>query len=167
MFRHLRTWAIVAGWLFSASLLAQVEMTIRVLQSERVPYDIEPSKGSIIAGCSIVPSVNTADTATAPDNTASPNTPPVPPKLSMRCNSPEPAAIPRRPPLHAMLVMGSDRTAYIIACENTWRWSKCQSLTPGNIFRAQVSSKEMIVMYMDEGMQKKRTYHILQEKAGQ
>ena len=63
--------------------------------------------------------------------------------------------------------MGSNSTAYIIACENTWPWSKCRSLAPQNIYRAKLTSKGMAVEYMDNGQLKERPCRILETRAAQ
>jgi len=166
MSRCLRMWAMAAILPLSSSLLAQVQITIRVLQSERVPYDVQAGEGKILTSCSILGSISTGEAAVVSGNTGPANTRSTP-SLSMDCNSPQAPPPPARHLLNVMLVMGSNSTAYIIACENTWRWSKCRSLAPHNIYRAKLTSKGMAVEYMDKGQLKERPYHILETRAAQ
>jgi hypothetical protein len=60
-----------------------------------------------------------------------------------------------------MLVVASNRNAYIIACDAAWRWSKCRALITGDTFRAKMSSKGLTVEYFIKGKPKEGTYSIL------
>jgi len=168
MSRPVRIWVIAAVLLFSSSVLAQDYITIRVLQSERVPYEVTAGDRGIITSCFIEPASNTAATAPVSGNnpSADPNTQP-PPALAMNCKSPLTPPAQTHQILNTMLVMASNGNAYIIGCENTWRWSKCGSLKPGNIYRAKLTAKRMSVVYMDDGMMKERPFHILLERVAQ
>jgi hypothetical protein len=138
-------------------------LSLRVLQTEQVPYSVQYGGGGVSTNCSIGGSTYTTGSATSVGNytygSAISNT-----DLSMRCNSYENPPMQWRHVLNAMLVVASNGNAYIMACDAAWRWSKCRGLITGDTFQAKMTSKGMVVQYYVGGKTKEGTYSILQGK---
>ncbi len=65
-----------------------------------------------------------------------------------------------------MLVVASDKNAYIIGCDAAWRWSKCVGLRSGDIFAAYWVNDGVRVVYLnDKGEPKENTYAVLHSRA--
>jgi hypothetical protein len=138
-------------------------LTLKVLQSQSVPYVME-SGGGVSTSCQISGSTTTSFSAYSAGNstfgTATSN-----PDLRMSCSSFD-TTIRWRHVLNAMLVEASDGNAYIIACDAAWRWSKCTGLRPGDVFNAHRSDKGFVVQFFNtKSQEKEATYRVLQAKA--
>jgi hypothetical protein len=142
---------------------AEYPLSLRVLQTEQVPYSVQYGGGGVSTNCSISGSTYTTGSATSVGNyaygSAISNT-----NLSMRCNSYENPPMQWRHVLNAMLVVASNGNAYIMACDAAWRWSKCRSLVTGDTFQAKMTSKGLAVQYYVKGKPKEATYSVLQGK---
>jgi hypothetical protein len=141
----------------------QYPLSLRVLQTEQVPYSVQYGGGGVSTNCSISGSTYTTGSATSAGNytygSAISNT-----DLSMRCNSYENPPMQWRHVLNAMLVVASNGNAYIMACDAAWRWSKCRGLITGDTFQAKMTSKGLAVQYYVNGKPKEGTYSVLQGK---
>ena len=138
-------------------------LQIRVLQTEQVPYSVQYGGNSVSTSCSIGGVVTTNGTAMTSGNvtygsaTSYPN-------LHMNCNTYQNPPAQWRHILNTMLVIASNNSAYIIACDAAWRWSKCRGLVAGDIFNAVITSKGLQVEYFIKGKPKQATYQILQQR---
>lgn len=135
-------------------------LTLRVLQSESVPYTQE-SRGSVSTTCSIVGDASTSAYASSFGNSAYGNST-TNWNQRMRCNSYD--TMMRWPHvLNVMFVRASDGNSYIIGCDRAWRWSKCVSLRAGDTFNARFTEKGIEVEAVNsKGKDVQPTYHILQ-----
>jgi hypothetical protein len=142
---------------------ADYPLVVRVLQTEQVPYSVQYGGAGTTTNCSINGSTYTTGSATSVGNytfgNATSNT-----DLSMRCSSQENPPMRWRHILNTMLIVASNRNAYVIACDAAWRWSKCRALITGDTFRAKMASKGLAVEYYVNGKPKEATYTILQGK---
>jgi outer membrane lipoprotein-sorting protein len=137
--------------------------TLRVLQSESVPYVVQTG-GGITTNCQISGSTTTSfssstlGNSTFGDATSTPN-------LRMNCSSTE-NTYRWTHVLNAMLVEASDGNAYIIACDRAWRWSKCTTLRPGDVFNARRTDKGVMVQFLNtKNEEKAAIYSVLQAKS--
>ncbi len=144
---------------------SQSSLSLKVLQTEQVPYTVQVGGGQINTNCSITGSVDTRGMASTMGNftnwsaTAYPD-------LSMSCTTFQTPPIGWSHVLNAMLVVASDGNAYIIVCDAAWRWSKCRGLRPGDIFQARWTEKGLAVTYYTEkGKPKEATYKVLSSKS--
>lgn len=140
-------------------------LTIRVLQSQSVPYTQQVGN-SANANCSISGAASTFSTASTSGNatwgngTTSSN-------MQMNCNSYD-TSIRWPHMLNMMLIEASDGNAYIIECDRAWRWSKCGPLNAGQTFNARFTSKGIEVeAFTEKGQSIKPVYGIVQSRAMQ
>jgi hypothetical protein len=135
-------------------------LTLRVLQSESVPY-VQESRGSISTTCNIVGNANTSAYANSVGNTAYGNAT-TNWNQRMSCNSYDTTM--RWPHvLNVMFARASDGNSYIIGCDRAWRWSKCVPLRAGDTFTARFTSKGLeIDAENSKGKEERPTYHVLQ-----
>jgi hypothetical protein len=138
-------------------------LSVRVLQTEQVPYTVQTGGGQVSTSCAINGTTNTNGTVIASGNVAFGNATSYS-NLTMNCNSYQTPPIGWRHVLNAMLVVASNGNAYIIACDAAWRWSKCRGLITGDTFQAKMTSKGLAVQYYVNGKPKEGTYSILQGK---
>lgn len=139
-------------------------LSLRVLQTEQVPYTVQYGGGQVSTSCSINGTTNTTGSAIASGNVAFGNATSYT-NLSMNCNSYQAPPMGWRHVLNAMLVVASNGNAYIMACDAAWRWSKCRGLVVGDAFRAKMTGKGLAVEYLDgRGKPKEATYTVLQSK---
>jgi hypothetical protein len=136
--------------------------TFKVLQSESVPYVVETG-GGISTNCQIGGSTTTSMSTQTYGNITS-GTATSTPDLRMNCQSFDNTV--RWPHvLNAMFIEASDGNVYIIACDRSWRWSKCTGLKPGDIFNAQRTDKGFVVQFLNtKGKEKEATYSVLQSR---
>jgi len=137
-------------------------VSLRVLQSESVPYTVE-TNGGISTACSISGSTSTSLTATTYGNTTYGNATSTP-NLSMNCKSTD-TTIRWKHVLNAMFVQASDGNAYIIACDRAWAWSKCKPLRAGDTFLAVRGDKGFVVQSYSKSKEQEATYSVLQSKS--
>jgi hypothetical protein len=160
----------VAGIIALASLASTValaqdtsSLTIRVLQSQQIPYT-QQYGGGMSTNCQITGTSDTTTTAntfggtTFGNGTANSN-------LRMNCNSYNTTySWPHM--LNVMFVEASDGNAYIIACDKAWRWSKCGPLNSGQTFNARFTSKGIEVQAVNaKGKNIRPVYGVLQSRA--
>ena len=139
-------------------------LSLRVLQTEQVPYTVQYGGGQVSTSCAISGTTNTTGSAVASGNVAFGNATSYT-NLSMNCNSYQTPPMGWKHVLNAMLVVASNGNAYVMACDAAWRWSKCRSLVVGDVFRAKLTGKGLAVEYLDgKGKSKEATYAILQAK---
>jgi hypothetical protein len=139
-------------------------LSLRVLQTEQVPYTVQYGGGQVATSCAINGTTNATGTAIASGNVAFGNATSYT-SLSMNCNSYQAPPMGWKHVLNAILVVGSNGNAYIMACDAAWRWSKCKSLVVGDTFRAKMTGKGLAVEDFDgKGHSKEATYTILQAK---
>jgi|SRR5579872_1044734 len=137
--------------------------TLKVLQSESVPYVVQTG-GGISTNCQISGSTTTSFSSYTAGNSTSGNAMSTP-NLRMNCSSSE-NTIRWNHVLNAMLVEASDGNAYIIACDRAWRWSKCTGLKPGDVFNARRTDKGILVQFFNtKSQEKEATYGVLQAKS--
>jgi hypothetical protein len=138
-------------------------VTLKVLQSESVPYVVQ-SNGGISTACNITGSTYTSmNSSTYGNNTYGTAT--STPNLQMNCRSSD-TTIRWTHVLNAMFVEGSDGVDYIIACDRAWRWSKCTPLKAGDTFLAQRGSKGFVVQsFNTKSKEQEETYSVLQSKS--
>lgn len=141
----------------------QEALTLKVLQSESVPYVIQTG-GGISTTCNIAGSTNTVANASTYGNntfgTANSNT-----NLQMNCASRD-TTVRWTHVLNAMFVEASDGNAYIIACDRAWAWSKCKPLRSGDTFLARRSDKGFVVQSISsKSKEEEATYTVLQSKS--
>jgi hypothetical protein len=138
-------------------------LSIRVLQTDQIPYSVQYGGGGVSTNCSINGSTYTTGFATSVGNStfgnATSNT-----DLNMHCASQENPPLQWGHVLNTMLVVASNGNAYIIACDAAWRWSKCRGLITGDTFSAKINSKGLAVQYYVNGKPKEGTYSVLQGK---
>lgn len=140
-------------------------LSIRVLQTEQVPYSVQFGGGQVATSCAINGTTNTTGSVIGSGDVAFGSSTAVS-NLRMNCNSYETPPAQWRHVLNAMLVVASNGNAYIMACDAAWRWSKCRGLVVGDTFQAKMTSKGVAVEYLDgKGKPKEATYVILQSKA--
>jgi outer membrane lipoprotein-sorting protein len=138
-------------------------VTLKVLQSESVPYTVQ-TNGGISTACDISGSTSTSLTASTYGNTTY-GTATSTPNLQMNCRSSD-TTIRWTHVLNAMFVQASDGNAYIIACDRAWRWSKCTPLKAGDTFLAKRGDKGFVVQsFNGKSKEKDATYGILQSKS--
>jgi hypothetical protein len=137
-------------------------VSLRVLQSESVPYTVE-TNGGISTACNISGSTSTSLTSTTYGNTTYGNAISTP-NLSMNCKSTD-TTIRWKHVLNAMFVQASDGNAYIIACDRAWAWSKCKPLRAGDTFLAVRSDKGFVVQSYSKSKEQEATYSVLQSKS--
>lgn len=141
----------------------QSAITLKVLQSESVPYTVQ-TNGGINTACNITGSANTTGTASTYGNTTYGNATTTS-NLQMNCRTSD-TTIRWNHVLNAMLVEASDGNAYIIACDRAWRWSKCVPLKAGDTFLAKRSDKGLVVQSMNsKSKEQEATYSVLQSKS--
>ena len=135
-------------------------LTLRVLQSESVPY-VQESRGSISTTCNIVGNANTSAYANSVGNSAYGNAT-TNWNQRMSCNSYDTTM--RWPHvLNVMFVRASDGNSYMIGCDRAWRWSKCVPLRAGDTFSARFTEKGLEVEALSsKGKEERPTYHVLQ-----
>jgi hypothetical protein len=140
-------------------------LTLRILQSQSVPY-IQESGGGISTSCSIVGTVNTSAYVNAYGNSAYGNAT-TNSNQHMSCNSYDTTM--RWPHvLNVMFAEGSDGNSYIIACDAAWRWSKCNPLRAGDTFNARFTPKGIEVQATNaKGKEENPTYRVLQSRSSQ
>jgi hypothetical protein len=161
-----------AGLIVWAALVPSVvlgqnapSVTIRVLQSESVPYTQQYGSG-ISTNCSITGTANTTGMENTFGNTtygnATTNS-----NLRMNCASYNNTyGWPHM--LNVMFVEASDGNAYIIACDKAWRWSKCGPLNAGQTFNARFTPKGIEVEAVTvKGKAIRPVYGVLQSRAMQ
>jgi hypothetical protein len=153
-----------AGDLESSSHPAEYPLSIRVLQTEQVPYTVQVGGGQISTSCSINGTAHTGGSAIASGDVAfgssTSNS-----SLTMNCNSYQAPQMGWRHVLNAMLVVASNGNAYIVACDAAWRWSKCRGLVAGDVFSAKMTDRGLAVEYFDgKGRAKAAIYAVLQSK---
>jgi len=124
-------------------------LSIRVLQTEQVPYVVQIGGGQASTSCSINGTTNTNGMAIGSGNIAFGNATSYS-SLTMNCNSYETPPTAWRHVLNAMLIVASNGNAYIVACDAAWLWSKCRGLVAGGTFRAKMTSKGIAVEYLRE-----------------
>jgi len=140
-------------------------VTLKVLQSESVPYTVE-TNGGISTSCSISGSTSTSITASTYGNTTYGNATSTP-DLRMNCRSSD-TTIRWTHVLNAMFVQASDGNSYIIACDRAWAWSKCTPLRAGDTFLAVRGDKGFVVQsYNRKSKEQEATYRVLQSRAHQ
>lgn len=138
-------------------------VTLKVLQSESVPYSVQ-TNGGISTACNISGSTSTSMTASTYGNTTYGNATSTP-NLQMNCRSSD-TTIRWTHVLNAMLVQASDGNAYIIACDRAWRWSKCKPLKAGDTFLAKRGDKGFVVQFFNgKSKEEEATYSVLQSKS--
>lgn len=138
-------------------------LTIRVLQSQSVPYT-QQLGNSANANCSISGTANTFATANTAGNTTWGNGT-TNSNMQMNCNSYD-TTIRWPHMLNMMLIEASDGNAYIIECDKAWRWSKCGPLNAGQTFRARFTPKGIEVEAVTaKGQSIKPVYGIVQSRA--
>ena len=139
-------------------------LTLRVIQSESVPY-VQESGGGISTSCNIVGTANTSAYANTMGNStfgnATTNS-----NQHMSCNSYDTTM--RWPHvLNVMFAQASDGNSYIIACDRAWRWSKCNPLRAGEVFSASFTGAGIEVQAVNsKGKEESITYKVLQSRAG-
>jgi hypothetical protein len=135
-------------------------LSLRVLQSESVPY-VQESREGISASCSIVGNANTSAYVNSVGSSAYGNAT-TNWNQRMSCNSYDTTM--RWPHiLNVMFVRASDGNSYIIGCDRAWRWSKCVPLRAGDSFNARFTGKGLEVeAFNSKGKVENPTYHILQ-----
>jgi hypothetical protein len=162
-----RAWLIVCVALVPSVVLGQnaPSLTIRVLQSESVPYTQQYGSG-ISTNCSITGTANTTGMANTFGNTTSGNST-TNSNLRMSCASYNTNyGWPHM--LNVMFVEASNGNAYIIACDKAWRWSKCGPLNAGETFNARFAPKGIEVEAVTvKGKQIRPVYGILQSRTMQ
>ena len=134
-------------------------LSLKVLQLERVPHEQEVDM-EIAVNCQISDSPNVSTNSDSLEDTAllveqdDSN-------ISMSCNTWEKANfLPQI--LNAMLVAASDGNAYIIACDKTWRWSKCVPLHVGQVLNATHTNRGIEVeVDSTPGKERKAIYSVL------
>ncbi|WP_420239345.1 hypothetical protein ACOBR2_07160 [Telmatobacter bradus] len=140
-------------------------LTIRVLQSQSVPYT-QQLGNSANTNCSISGTANTFATANTAGNTTWGNGT-TNSSMQMNCNSYD-TTIRWPHMLNMMLIEASDGNAYIIECDKAWRWSKCVSLIAGQTFNARFTPKGIEVEAVTaKGQSIKPVYGIVQSRAMQ
>jgi hypothetical protein len=137
-------------------------VSLKVLQSESVPYTVQ-TNGGISTACNISGSTNTSLTATTYGNTTY-GTATSTPNLSMNCKSTD-TTVRWTHVLNAMFVQASDGNAYIIACDRAWAWSKCKPLRAGDTFLAIRGDKGFVVQSYSKSKEREATYSVLQSKS--
>jgi hypothetical protein len=137
-------------------------VSLKVLQSESVPYTVE-TNGGVSTACNISGSTNTSLTTTTYGNTTYGNATSTP-NLSMNCKSTD-TTIRWTRVLNAMFVQASDGNAYIIACDRAWAWSKCKPLRAGDTFLATRGDKGFVVQSYSKSKEQEATYSVLQSKS--
>lgn len=140
-------------------------LTLKILQTEQVPYTVQYGGGRVDTDCSISGTVSTSGTATTLGNFTewSANSFPY---LTMSCSTSQIPPMGWRHVLSAMLAVASDGNAYVIACDAAWRWSKCRGLRPGDIFEAQWAKGGLSIDYNTEkGKREEATYTVLVSKS--
>lgn len=138
-------------------------LSVRVLQTEQVPYVVQTGGGQASTSCAINGVTNTTGMAVASGNVALGNATSYS-NLTMNCHSYQMPPTGWRHVLNTMLVVASNNNAYIIACDAAWRWSKCRGLVTGDTFQAKLGSKGLDVEYYVNQKPKHATYAILQGK---
>jgi hypothetical protein len=138
-------------------------LTLKVLQSESVPYVVQRN-GGISTSCNISGTTNTSISATQLGN-ATYGTASSTPNLQMNCRSSD-STIRWTHVLNAMFAEASDGNAYIIACDRAWRWSKCVPLRAGETFLAQLTDKGFLVQsFNGKAKEQDVIYSVLQSKS--
>jgi hypothetical protein len=138
-------------------------LTLKVLQSESVPYVVQ-TNGGISTSCNISGSTNTTMNSSTYGNTTY-GTATSTPNLQMSCKSSD-NTIRWTHVLNAMFVEASDGNAYIIACDRAWRWSKCTPLKAGDTFLARRTDKGFLVQSLNgKSKEQEATYSVLQSKS--
>jgi hypothetical protein len=138
-------------------------LTIRVLQSQSVPYT-QQLGNSANANCSISGTASTFATANTAGNTTWGNGT-TNSNMQMNCNSYD-TTIRWPHMLNMMLIEASDGNAYIIECDKAWRWSKCGPLNAGQTFNARFTPKGIEVEAVTaKGQSIKPVYGIVQSRA--
>jgi hypothetical protein len=140
-------------------------LSLRVLQSEQVPYTQE-SGGGISTSCNIVGSAQTSAFANAYGNSAYGNATTTS-RQRMSCNSYD-TTVRWSHVLVVMFAEGSDGVSYMFGCDRAWRWSKCQPLQAGDTFSAQFTDKGLQVeAESSSGKEVYLNYHVLQSRVTQ
>lgn len=138
-------------------------VTLKVMQSESVPYTVQ-TNGGISTACNISGSTSTSMTASTYGNTTY-GTATSTPNLQMNCRSSD-TTIRWTHVLNAMFVQASDGNAYIIACDRAWAWSKCKPLKAGDTFLATRGDKGFVVQsFNGKSKEQEATYSVLQSKS--
>jgi hypothetical protein len=138
-------------------------LTLKVLQSESVPYVVQ-TNGGISTACNISGSTSTSMTSSTYGNTTYGNATSAP-NLQMNCRSSD-TTMRWSHVLNAMFVEASDGNAYIIACDRAWRWSKCVPLKAGDTFFARRTDKGFVVQSIDsKSKEQEATYSVLQSRS--
>jgi len=136
-------------------------ISLRVLQTEQVPYEVQYGGQHVSTSCAINGTTNTNGSVISSGNVAFGSATAYS-NLSMNCNTYQSPLAAWRHVLNAMLVVASDGNVYIMACDAAWRWSKCKGLLVGDTFRARMTAKGLAVEYLDnKGKSKEATYAIL------
>lgn len=155
---------VVANGTHHAAVSDAYSLSLRVLQTEQVPYSVQYGGGQISTSCTINGTTNSVGTALASGNVAFGNATSHT-NLTMNCNSYQTPPAQWRHVLNAMLVVASNGNAYVMACDAAWRWSKCRGLIVGDTFRARMTDKGLAVEYFEgKGKPREATYAILQSK---
>jgi hypothetical protein len=139
--------------------LSSSPLSLKVLQTETVPHAQE-IEGNIDTSCQISRESKQA-TELGLDDVPLANGVGAP-TFRMMCNAWDTTPIwPRK--LNAMLVAASDGNAYIIACDEVSRWSKCVPLDEGRVFKATRVENSFEVQGINiKGKDEEGSYLILQ-----
>lgn len=138
-------------------------LTLKILQSESVPYVVQ-TNGGISTACNISGLTDTSIMSSTSGNTTY-GTATSTSNLRMDCRSSD-NTIRWNHVLNAMFVEASDGNAYIIACDRAWRWSKCVPLKAGDTFLARPTNKGFLVQSLNgKSKEQETTYRILQSKS--
>ena len=140
-------------------------LTLKILQTEEVPYSEQVSGGQVHTKCSIVGTVDTKGSATTMGDLTN-WTADSYPNLHMSCVSFETPPVVWNHVLSTMFAAGSDGNAYIISCDAASRWSKCRSLRTGDVFEARWAKGRLRVAYSTaKGKRREATYSVLVSKS--
>lgn len=138
--------------------LSGTTLSFRVLDSQSIAHGQEMD-GNSATSCQLSQAANTSAVNPLDDVSFAEGT--TPSNLQMTCNSWDTTKFwPRK--LNAMLVMGSDGSAYILTCDQGPR-SKCAPLHAGEVFQAMRTETGIAVAGVDvKGKEQDVTYSIAQ-----
>jgi hypothetical protein len=137
-------------------------LTIRVLEETSVPY-VQELGGGPSTSCNITGGSSTTMFASIYGNNTFGNAN-TSTNLHLQCNSYD-TTMNWPHVLNVMLVEASNGTAYVIACDRAWAWSKCVPLRVGDTFRARLTAKGIAVQAINtKGKEMEPSYSILQSR---
>jgi len=133
---------VLTGTLRAEEQPVEYPLTLRVLQTEQVPYSEQISGGSATDSCWFARSGST---------------------LRMSCSRTEIPPMYWPKTLQVMLVEGSDGNAYILSCRRSSRWSKCRYLGVGVTLQARWKDHDLAVGYAagKKNKAQEATYQVL------